>query len=130
MNLRFRSLGVLLSVLIAVFVAGCSSDGNDDAPTNTPAVDQSTVSSSIQNFELQSITVDVGTTVTWTNNDSAGHTVSHQVTNSSPPQTGAEFDSGSLSQGSRFSHTFDEAGRFQYYCEIHPDSMQAAVVVR
>ncbi len=55
--------------------------------------------------------------ITWTNRDSAPHTI-----------TGDNFDSGSISQGSTFSQTFKDAGTFDYVCTIHP-SMKGKVVV-
>ena len=60
-----------------------------------------------------------GGTVTWTNNDS----VTHNLT--SP----GNFDSGDLAPGQTFSHTFDEAGTFDYHCTIHP-SMTGKVIVQ
>jgi plastocyanin len=53
-------------------------------------------------------------TVTWTNNDSAHHT----VTSSSSP-SGASFNSGDMGQGATYSCTFTEAGIYHYYCKYH-----------
>jgi plastocyanin len=57
------------------------------------------------------ITVAVGTTVTWTNNDNVGHTVSSQNN---------LWDSGDMEPGVTFSRTFQSAGTFPYYCVYHP----------
>ncbi|OGO45366.1 MAG: hypothetical protein A2Z05_03270 [Chloroflexi bacterium RBG_16_60_22] len=70
-------------------------------------------------FSPATITVPAGTTVTWTNNDSAPHTVTTRTT---------LFDSGSLSRGETFSYTFAQAGVYEYYCAIHP-RMTAGVIV-
>ena len=56
--------------------------------------------------------IPVGTTVTWTNQDSARHTVT------SDPN-GDEMQSGTLEEGETFSHTFEQAGTFEYFCEFH-----------
>ena len=72
-------------------------------------------------FEPAAITVPDGTTVTWTNNDSAQHTVTQDP-------AGSGFASGALTPGSTFENTFDTAGTFEYFCEIHP-SMTGTVVV-
>jgi plastocyanin len=64
--------------------------------------------------------VPAGTTVTWTNGDNVAHTVT--------ARTGPHFDSGSLAQGGSWSHRFDRAGNFSYYCAIHP-WMRATVEV-
>jgi plastocyanin len=76
----------------------------------------------IQNYAFApaSLTVPVGTTVTWTNLDSAPHTAT------SP--SGA-WDSGNLDQGESFSHTFAEAGSFDYHCSYHPN-MTGTIVVQ
>ncbi len=63
--------------------------------------------------------VRVGDTVTWTNNDSAPHTVT---------ANDASFDSGTLTQGGVYSRTFDATGVFSYFCAIHP-SMTGSVRV-
>ena len=85
---------------------------------------QQSISVNIQNFAFDppNITVAPGTTVTWTNNDSAPHT----VTATDP--AGA-FDSGTLRPGQSFSVTFTQPGTtYAYYCAIHP-SMRGTVTV-
>jgi plastocyanin len=67
------------------------------------------------------IEVAVGTTVTWTNNDSAPHTVTQSG--------GGGFQSGAINQGGTFSFTFDTAGTFDYFCEFHPN-MTGTITVR
>jgi plastocyanin len=57
--------------------------------------------------ELDALT---GQTVTWRNADSGSHTVSSEDD---------VFDSGYLSPGSTFSHTFASTGTFAYRCRIH-----------
>jgi plastocyanin len=72
-------------------------------------------------FTPKTITVPVGTTVRWTNNGNAPHT----VTSTSSPKA---FDSGTLNSGDTFQHTFTTAGQFPYRCNIHP-SMTGTVIV-
>jgi plastocyanin len=72
-------------------------------------------------FSPAALTVNVGDTVTWTNMDTAPHT----VTVTSGP---VKFNSGNLSTGQSFSYTFTTAGTYSYYCAVHPD-MVAKVVV-
>jgi plastocyanin len=55
-------------------------------------------------------TVEVGATVTWTNNDSIAHTVTADDNS---------FDSGPMQPGQTFSHTFSQAGTVPYHCSIH-----------
>ncbi len=70
-------------------------------------------------FEPPIIEVDAGTTVTWTNDDGIGHTVTARE---------GEFDSGVLESGDSFAQTFSEPGTFEYFCAIHP-SMAGTVTV-
>ena len=81
-----------------------------------------TVPVTIQNFAFspQTITVAPGTTVIWTNKDSASHTVTSA--------TGAWPASGSLATNQTFSHTFAKAGTYPYRCAFH-SSMTAKVIV-
>lgn len=65
------------------------------------------------------IKVKAGTTVTWTNEDTAPHTVTFK--------NGAQ-GSGVLRQGQSFSYTFTAAGTYDYYCAVH-SAMTASVVV-
>jgi plastocyanin len=94
------------------------------APTNTPTTAPTSTgnSVSIANFAFSptSLTVKVGTKVSWTNNDSVTHTVT--------ANQGA-FNSGPLTPGSTFSFTFTKAGTYSYHCNIHP-SMLATIVVQ
>jgi plastocyanin len=66
-----------------------------------------------------SITVNVGDTVTWTNCSSTAHTV-----------TGNTFgDTVRLFNGDTVSHTFNAAGNFPYHCDVH-GGMTGTVVVQ
>lgn len=91
-------------------------------PTTSPKPTQtSAVSVSIANFAFSPASVNVkkGTTVTWTNHDSASHTVTGD---SGGPA------SGPLANGDSYSFTFMQTGTFSYHCNIHP-SMVASVTV-
>ena len=63
-----------------------------------------------------SVSVDVGETVTWSNDDAAAHT----VTSGSTTDVNGIFDSGLFMADATFSHTFDEEGTFDYFCMVHP----------
>ena len=71
-------------------------------------------------FEPQTVTVNTGATVEWTNDDAAPHTVS---------ATNGSFTSKTLDKGGVYTRRFTKAGRFAYLCAIHPQ-MKGAVVVR
>jgi plastocyanin len=63
------------------------------------------------------VTIDVGYTIEWVNYDPEAHTVTSKTLDGGPS---GEFDSGLLSYGKKFSHTFDKSGEFYYFCTIHP----------
>ncbi len=105
----------LAAIGMVALVLGCMSSNSVTNPVNAKSV-------SIQNFAFSpaSITVPVGTTVTWTNMDATAHTVT---------QDGGGFDSGHLAQNASFSQTFNTKGTFGYHCAIHP-FMTATVTVQ
>jgi amicyanin len=74
----------------------------------------------IDNFTFgpQKLTVKVGDTVTWTNEDDIPHTV---------VSTG-HFRSKALDTEDKYSFTFTAPGTFEYFCGLHPH-MQGSIVV-
>lgn len=94
------------------------------ASSSTPNSTNSATSSaiSIKNFAFSpaKTTVKLGTKVTWTNNDTAPHTVT--IDSGDGPK------SENLENGESFSYTFEKVGNFAYHCSIHP-SMTATVTV-
>ncbi len=102
--------------------------------------DGSSVAVAVENiaYDPEILEIAVGTEVTWTNNDGA---VRHTVTSGEPPtdavpglskgkpaKTTGVFNGDLPEDGATFSFTFDKAGTFAYFCEVHP-SMFAEVVV-
>jgi len=71
------------------------------------------------------VTIDVGGEVTWENDDTAAHTVTSGTPTGGPD---GNFDSSLVMAGSTFSHTFEDAGSFDYFCMVHP-WMQGMVMV-
>ena len=65
------------------------------------------------------ITVKVGTTISWTNDDNAPHTITGDDNS---------WDSGRVKKNETYSHTFDKAGTFEYHCAYH-SSMKGSVIV-
>ncbi len=72
-------------------------------------------------FTPSTITVNAGTTITWTNNDG----VVHNVTSN----TAGLFSSGAISPNGTYSHLFSTAGTFPYTCTLHA-GMNGSVVVK
>ena len=88
-----------------------------------PGVTAQTFDVMIQNmaFSPQTVTINVGDTVVWTNKDSVSHTVTSD--------SGAELGSNSLSKSGTYSHTFTMAGTYKYHCAIHT-SMKGTIIVQ
>jgi plastocyanin len=72
-------------------------------------------------FNPATITVSVGTTITWTNKDPNTHTVTSTIAPSA-------FDSGAISSNGIWTKTFTAPGTYNYACTIHP-TMTARVIV-
>src|SRR5579872_5024989 len=71
-------------------------------------------------FGPETLTVPVGTKVTWTNKDNEPHTV---VSNDQ------KFQSEAMDTGDIFSVTFDKPGSYGYFCSLHPH-MTGKVIVK
>ena len=64
-----------------------------------------------------SVSIGVGDMVTWSNDDTAAHTVTSGTASGGPDGI---FDSSLFAADTTFSHTFDEEGTFDYFCMVHP----------
>jgi plastocyanin len=94
-------------------------EANDQASAVNTAVNTAV---KIDNFVFgpQTLTVPVGTTVTWTNSDDIPHTA---------VSTDGVFKSKVMDTDEKFSYTFSKAGTYSYYCTIHP-KMTGKIVVQ
>ncbi len=124
---RFLSRSVFPVLLVMVFVlpglasaCGGGSGAPPAASTSSKPVAGNSVTISNFAFSPATVTVAVGTTVTWTNKDSVAHTVTSD--------TGA-FDSGNLSPNGTYSYKFTTSGTFPYHCGIHT-YMKGTVIVQ
>ena len=132
----FSNVLVIFSILIIPFSALVSAEeytviipfGAYNPELNTPAEVW---------YDPPSITVSVGDTITWINDDREGHTITSgqgagRFGWMNPNQGFGEpdgiFESGRFMPGELWSHTFEDAGTFQYFCKIHP-WMEALVKV-
>ncbi|HET7149094.1 MAG TPA: plastocyanin/azurin family copper-binding protein [Candidatus Nitrosopolaris sp.] len=64
------------------------------------------------------LSIAVGRTVLWINNDKTAHTVTEGNPSGNTPSNG--FDSGILGPGQTFRHAFDKPGTVGYFCRLHP----------
>ena len=116
---------VSIAGLAAALVLGTLGFGTDQKSYVTSAQEKtSTMEVKIDNFSFGpvTLTVPVGTTVTWTNRDDIPHT----VVSTDDPKT---FKSKVLDTDEKFSFTFSKTGTYPYFCSIHP-KMTGRVIVQ
>jgi len=117
---------VTIFTLACIILVACGSSTttipSTQAPISSTAVSGSKVDITISGFKFDpdTVTVTIGTTVTWTNQDTTAHTV---------VADDGSWKSDSLAKGATFSFTFDKAGTYTYICSIHP-TMKGTVIVK
>lgn len=88
--------------------------------TNQPTAGKNDVVISNFSFSPASLTVKVGDTVTWTNQDSMGH---------SATADDDSFDTGVFSNGESKNVTFEKPGTYAYHCSVH-SNMKGTIIVQ
>lgn len=114
-----------VAVLAGLFAAGCPS--NDDTTQLTPFVLMSIENSA---YTPREVTIKVGQTLRWTNNDPVIHTVTSG--NPGDADAGALFDSGDLIPFDSFTFQFNTVGEFVYFSKWdqgRPGLVGAKVIV-
>lgn len=142
MEHNVRKLMMLVGLVVALAsVAGCSDDdgetvASDDTTATTAADTADTADTTTSGeggapvagtdvaiaeyaFAPEALTVQVGDTVTWTNDDDFAHGTAGDAN---------EWESGDIEPGATFEQTFDQAGTFAYHCSIH-NFMKGEIVV-
>lgn len=99
---------VVGALAAAVGQVGCSGGSSDAAK----------VSITDSGFTPAEVSIRAGQTIAWTNDGTTQHTV-----------TWGDVDSGGIAQGDTYSHTFEQAGTYDYFCRYHP-SQKGTVTVQ
>lgn len=133
-------------VALSLGLVACGDSGSDsttDAETTPPASEETTEAGAGETTESEPapsgeasksekvniveftyqpdpVVVQVGGKVTWQNQDTAPHTATADDDS---------WDTGTIEKGKIGSETFKEAGKFAYFCEIHPDMRGTVEVV-
>jgi amicyanin len=122
-----RAAALVVMVTMIMFVLALMNACGGTSDTDTTAASPSLtggggaqVSMKDIAFDPDSVTIKVGETVTWTNEESVPHTVVGD---------NGEFESADLANGDTFTFTFNQAGTYAYHCSIHP-GMKGTVVVQ
>lgn len=108
---RFTQRGLITAGILAVVAVV--------TPPGPARADSGAVTISGFAFQPTTLTIATGTTVNWTNNDSAAHTATSD--------TGV-WSSGAIGQNGTYSFTFSQPGTYPYHCTIHA-FMKGTIVV-
>jgi len=114
--LSFSLLAIFSLIVVAPPAFAAHGEGGMSATVEN-AAGSSTPGCEPDCFIPSTVVITVGGTVTWENTDTMAHTSS-----SGTPADGPDgvFDSSLVMAGASFSHTFDSAGTFDYFCMVHP----------
>jgi len=110
---------ILIVLLTLIPISGCllnsekPSSTAQPSPTPTLSISKETLPTVYieikgSAFNPEKLTIARGTTVQWTNSDSATYNI-----------TGKDFYSGELEKGDSWSKQFNETGNYSYYCSKH-----------
>jgi plastocyanin len=116
-----KSISIAILTATLVITIGAMGTRHQNSIVNAQQ-NSDTTAVKIDNFSFGpgTLTVPVGTTVTWTNRDDIPHTA---------VSTDGVFKSKVMDTDEKFSYTFTKAGTFPYFCSIHP-KMTGKVVVQ
>jgi plastocyanin len=110
----------LAIIVITAFLVSSGNVNNGAAPAVLVPTASAIAQVAIRNVEFYPASIEVkkGSVVEWKNDDLVPHTA-----------TSPSFDSGSLTSGQSWRHTFTAAGTFPYVCTFHPN-MKGVVIVK
>jgi plastocyanin len=118
-----RRLVLSLAVALALGGGVALAQSGSPSPAVAPAPAASPTSIvHVKNFAFvpDKVTINAGQTVRFVQDDETPHTVT---------AADKSFDSGNLDKGKSWTHTFDKAGTFAYFCVYHT-FMKGTIVVR
>jgi plastocyanin len=125
-RIQARPVLGLIGALIVVVATAC--DGPATAamqPNSQPLSSAVSMTENPYRFQPVMLNVPAGTAVTWTNTGSEPHTVTADPSkaanraDASLPAGVEPWDSGLLTGGQSYSHTFTVAGTYKYFCIPH-----------
>jgi plastocyanin len=107
----------LFLTVFALLLSGCGGSGSSSSESTESSSASSTggakaVTISEYMFKPGNVTVPVGTTIKFTNEDSTPHTATSK-------ESGG-FETGPIKTGKSGEITLEKAGTFAYYCAFHP----------
>jgi plastocyanin len=129
-------------VALAGGLAGCGGTSSEGTPTATGTDNRVEMTDDLV-FEPSELTVGVGSEVVWETVGSVAHSVTayeEELPDGATYFASGGFESesaareawpneGNVESGETYSHTFETAGEFPYFCIPHESSMQGTIVV-
>ena len=120
------SLLVLMSVASMIAIAPSAFAAHHEVTvTNAPGSSTPGCEETDSCFIPSTATIEEGGIVTWENTDNAAHTATGGTPGDGPSGV---FDSSLIMAGGSFSHTFDTAGTYPYFCMVHPWMLGTVIV--
>lgn len=144
--MRSSRVALMLTICLSLLGGACGgasdpevSGGTSPSSSSSERSENSGTAVTIEDFAFapKTLSVDVGSTVLWTNADDILHTVTSGrgqkqgvpgVTEDKDARPDGTFDR-ELELDDTFEFTFDEAGTYRYFCAIHP-GMTGVVVAK
>ncbi len=108
--LTILAIGALITITPSAFAA-------EVIVENAPGASVPGCEDTNECFLPYEVSINVGDTVTWVNDDTAAHTATGGNAVDGPSGV---FDSSLVIAGTSFSFTFEEAGTYEYFCMVHP----------
>lgn len=125
---KIWAIVIILVVLAVIGLVFYETRDIETSPESKNSIDDTVKTEKQLNIEIKSfafspneLTIRSGEKIVWTNQDSAPHTITSDL--------GNELTSKRLNKGESFSYTFNNAGIYEYHCELHK-TMKAKVIVR
>jgi plastocyanin len=117
MKFHHAFLGAVVLLAASVALVAVVARGSDES--NEPVATTEVTMAKSYRFAPETIEVEAGSTVTWTNEDNFTHTV--RVEGQKDHEVG---------RGESVSIVFDEPGTYDYVCTLHRQDMDGEVIVR
>ena len=124
-----RAGGLAVALGLVPFIQACGNSANSE-PEN-PEIEMNDE----LGFDPKEMTIKVGQTVTWINTGTMVHTSTNDPAkpqkkeHSKLPVGAAPWDSGLLRSKETWSHTFDVAGEYTYFCIPHEAANMIGTII-
>jgi plastocyanin len=122
--MRLRAAAAAVA-LLAMLLAGCGGDGNDEKTATQQEAVPAVVKVSIGDnfYKPKDLTIKRGQSISWRNQGAVAHTVT------SDTDSAVKFDSGTVEPGGVYALKPNTAGKITYHCTIHGKVQSGTITV-